>query len=45
MSFKNNPSPNKEQVSKPSDKDLFLIKGKTSQHTKHMLAWIELSKD
>ena len=45
MVVKNDPPPNKEQATKQLEMNPFHVKGKNGQHTKHMLAWIELSKD
>jgi len=51
MAVKNEPSSNKEQAFKHLTKNHFiaenhsLIKGKSAQHTKRMMAWINISKN
>jgi hypothetical protein len=51
MAVKNEPSSNKEQAFKHLTKNHFiaenhyLIKSKSAQHTKRMMAWINISKD
>ena len=48
MAVKDEPSSNKGQASKHVTKNAenhYLIKGKSAQHTKRMMAWINISKD
>jgi hypothetical protein len=51
IAVKNEPPPNKDHAFKHLEnnhsiaENHYHIKGKSNQHTKRMLAWIELSKD